>query len=222
MKQPKLRFSKDPRGGARAGAGRKPLAAGLRRTPHRARPRHRASHPVHVMLRASVRSLRTQHVVRTVLDALRESNGEQFRIIQYSVQANHLHLIVEAENKNALSSGMRGLAVRLARRVNKLLFRRGKFWVDRWHGRTLESPRQVRNALVHVLQNHKKHAPAKLCSVLDPLSSAEWFDGFVEPIPQSFRGVGPPSVARARTWLLRTGWHRHGLIRVSEAPRSGR
>jgi putative transposase len=222
MKQMGLRFANGARGGAREGAGRKPLPAGLRHTPHRARSKHRAVHPVHVTQRSSVRSLRSQHVVRTVLGALRESNGVRFRIVHYSVQANHLHLIVEAENKDALSSGMRGLAVRVARRVNKLLFRRGRFWADRWHGHTLESPRQVRNALVYVLQNHRKHAPAKLSSALDPLSSAEWFDGFLEPIPRSFRGIAPPSIAAAQTWLLRTGWRRHGRIRISEVPRSGR
>jgi hypothetical protein len=135
------------------------------------------------------------------------------------VRANHLHLIVEAEHKDVLSTGMRGLAVRVARRVNRLLFRRGKFWIDRWHGHALESPRQVRNALVYVLQNHKKHGLAKP-SALDPLSSAEWFNGFADPIPTSFRSIGPPCVGSARTWLLQTGWRRHGLVRASEAPRS--
>ena len=172
--------------------------------------------PVHVTMRSSVRSLRSQYVVRTVLGALRQSNREQFRIVHYSVQANHLHLIVEAENKKALSSGMRGLAVRMARRVNKLLFRRGRFLADRWHGRALASPSQVRNALVYVLQNHKKHFPSKLTPALDTHSSVHWFDGLAKPIPSSFRSIGPPSVCSPRTWLPRIGWRRHGRIRASE------
>ena len=126
MEQLGLAF-KGSRGGARAGAGRKPLPAGVRRTAHRARPKHHARHPVHVTLRAEVRSLRRQHVVRTVLCALRDSGSELFRIAHYSVQANHLHLIVEAQDARALSRGMRRLAVRLARRVNTLLARRGRF-----------------------------------------------------------------------------------------------
>jgi putative transposase len=220
MKQLGLRFSKDPRGGARDGAERKALPARLRHTPHRARAKHRAAHPVHVTMRSSLRSLRSQYVVRTVLGALRHSNRERFRIVHHSVQANHLHLIVEADDKGALSSGMRGLAVRLARRVNKLLFRRGMFWADRWHGHTLESPRQVRNALVYVLQNHKKHSRSKLAPALDAYSSAEWFDGFAKPIPSSFRSIGQPSVCLPQTWLLRVGWRRRGRISVSEVPRS--
>jgi REP element-mobilizing transposase RayT len=124
------------------------VPAPLRHTPHRSRPKHQAANPVHVTLRCSVRSLRKQFVARTVVDALRESNSERFRIAHYSVQENHLHLIVEADSKEALSTGMRELMVRLAKRVNKLLFRRGRFWADRGHGNALTAPRQIRNALV--------------------------------------------------------------------------
>ena len=207
------------RGGARRGAGRKPRAAHLRQTPHRARAVHRKAHPVHVTLRAGVRSLRSQQVARLVLAALRDSNRDWFRVVHYSVQENHVHLIVEAEDTKTLSSGVRGLMVRIARRVNRLMRRRGRFWTDRWHGRDLEGPRQVRNALVYVLQNHKKHAGS---AALDPLSSAASFDGFASALPSTFRSVGPPCVAPAQTWLLSCGWRRRGLIRLTEAPASVR
>lgn len=217
------------RGGARVGAGRKASPAQQRRTAHRARPVHRKAEPVHVTLRAFTRSLRCQQVVRTVLGALHASNAEHFRVVHYSVQANHLHLIVEATDKASLSSGVRGLMVRLARRVNRLLFRRGRFWADRWHGRALTNPRQVRNALVYVLQNHKKHGHAQAAgriglpgptenTALDPLSSAPWFDGFAEPNTVTPRNVGPPCVLPPSSWLLRTGWRRHGLIHRAEGP----
>jgi putative transposase len=192
------------RGGARPGAGRKRLPAHLRHTPHRARPAHRAAQPVQVTLRACTRSLRTRFVAKTVMQALRDSNSERFRIAHYSVQENHVHLIVEAEDKRSLSSGVRGLMVRVARRVNRLLFRRGRFWADRWHGRSLTGPSQVRNALVYVLQNRMKHGSG--VAVLDAFSSAQWFHGFAEALPHGFRGVGPPCIAPARTWLLRVGW----------------
>ena len=202
-------------GGARRGAGRKPLPAHSRHTPHRKRPVHRKAHPVHVTLRAGLRILRTQRVARTLLSGLRDSNRDWFRVVHYSVQENHVHLIVEADDTKSLTSGVRGLMVRIARRVNRLLRREGRFWADRWHGRDLEGPRQVRNALVYVLQNHKKHADT---AALDPLSSAASFDGFATAIPSGFRSVGPPCVAAAKTWLLKSGWRWRGLIRLSEAP----
>ena len=226
--QSKLSF-RSARGGARLGAGRKPLPPNLRHTPHRARPVHSATHPVHVTLRATTRSLRHPFVSRTLLRAFRASSSEWFRIVHYSVQENHVHLIVEAASTSSLGTGMRGLMVRVARRVNSLLFRRGRFWADRWHGRALTGPRQVRHALVYVLQNRRKHAPRAVQlepkrddDTLDPLSSAAWFDGFTEPPRQSRPRAGPPSVAAAQTWLLRVGWLRHGRIHPREAPRSER
>ena len=93
-----------------------------------------------------VRCARLAAVARTSLIALRESNRDWFRVVHYSIQENHVHLIAEAEDTASLASGVRGLMVRIARRVNRLLSRRGRFWADRWHARALEGPRQVRNA----------------------------------------------------------------------------
>ena len=212
-------FDKKKRGGARPGAGRKKKAGALRNTPHRSRSKHRKSNPVHVTLRSKFGLLRRQRVARAVLGALRDSNAEAFRIAHYSVQHNHLHLIVEAECDDTLSSGMRGLMVRLAKRLNRLLSRRGRFWADRWHGRELASPREVRNALVYVLHNHKKHDQGRVVAALDPLSSAAGFDGFAEGSPPSVVSVGPPCAVAPQTWLLRVGWRRHGLIRRTETPK---
>jgi REP element-mobilizing transposase RayT len=173
--------------------------------------------------------LRSRFVSKTVLRALGDSNTAHFRVVHYSVQDSHVHLLVEAASTAALLSGMRGLTVRVARRVNRVLFRRGRFWADRWHGRALTGPRQVRNALVYVLQNRLKHCAAHHSDArtaasahcpLDPLCSAHWFHGFATPLPVGFRSIGPPCVVPARTWLLTVGWLRHGRIRFDEAPRS--
>src|SRR4051812_4678789 len=139
-------------GGARANAGRK---RGPRpNTPHRARPVHHAWKPVHVTLRARITPLRSQFVFPTVRLALLRAarrDPERFRVVHFSVQPDHLHLVVEAKDARSLSIGMRGLAVRVARYVNDLLGRRGKFWADRWHGRALGSPREMRNVMLYVL-----------------------------------------------------------------------
>jgi putative transposase len=218
-------------GGPRKGAGRKP-ANGRSNTPHRARPEHKSAHPLHVTLRARLRPLRSQHVFPTLRLALAQAarRSAAFRVIQFSVQEDHLHLIVEAADKNALSRGMRGLTIRLARQVNQLLSRKGSLWADRWHGRALTSPRQVRNALVYVLGNFRKHSKRTLGPGVDPFSSAVDFDGWriasVATLPLS--GRAPPiarsdphqsAVVAPRTWLARKGWRRRGLIGLEETPR---
>ena len=147
--------------------------------------------------------------------AARKQIETGFTLVHYSVQENHVHLIVEAESHGALLSGVRGLMVRIARRVNRLLCRRGRFWADRWHGRDLEGRGKFAMRWFMCFRNHKKHAGS---AALDPLSSAGSFDGFASTLPKTFRSIGPPCVARAKTWLLKTGWRRRGLIELSEAP----
>src|SRR5262249_25651693 len=121
-------------GGRRPGAGRK-LTPGRRPgVPHRPRPEHHAAHPAHATLRATaaVRCLRASRVFPAVLRGLTVASHHGFRIIQYSVQNDHIHLIIEAEDGTRLSRGMRGLTIRLARAVNRALGRRGAVWGDRY------------------------------------------------------------------------------------------
>jgi REP element-mobilizing transposase RayT len=145
-----------------------------------------------------------------------------FRLIHFSVQPNHLHLIVEAADAIALSRGIKGLEVRIARRLNALLRRKGRFFSDRYHARALRTPREVRAAIAYVLLNLRKHAHQsgrKLSSDrADPLSSAIYFDGWRHPIICILKREDPPPVTQAETWLLREGWKRHGLIAASEIP----
>ena len=139
------------RGGRRPGAGRKSrrLRTGV---PHRARPDHKKTHPVHVTLRASPRlpSFRREVLFREIRHALGRTARAWFRLVHFSVQKDHLHLLVEADDKSSLSRGVRGLTIRLARAVNRVLGRTGRVWDDRFHSRALPSPREVRNALVYV------------------------------------------------------------------------
>jgi REP element-mobilizing transposase RayT len=179
------------------------------------------------------RSLRTQFLFPTVRKAIAlatRRSPESFRVIEFSVQGDHVHLIVEARDKGALIEGVRGLCIRIARTVNPLIQRSGRFFVGRWHGRALTSPRAVRNALVYVLGNFGKHG-RQLMSSVDPYSSAPYFEHFREfpgraPIAEQPRlvprSLDPPRdspVARARTWLLAQGWKRHGKLSVRDQPR---
>ncbi len=186
--------------------------------PHVVRPMHQARHPVHVTLRAVRRlpSLRQQRVFREVVRALPESARDWFRIVHFSVQVDHVHLIVEARDKISLSRGVAGASIRLARAINRLLQRRGSVWSDRYHARPLPTPREVRGALVYVVMNWTKHVRGS--RGLDPYSSVWWLEGWKVP-PSS----GPPHplppdppVEMPRTWLLRTGWRRLGEIAIDE------
>jgi putative transposase len=207
-------------GGRREGAGRKRAPGTRPSVPHRSRPAHIAAHPVHVTLRASeaIRCLRSPRVFPSVRGALARSSRAGFRVIEFSVQDDHVHLIAEAADGCTLSGGVRGLAIRLARAVNRTLGRRGQVWGSRYHARELTTPRAVRHALIYVLNNFRKHLHA--VTGFDPCSSAAWFAGW-RSTGANLPNESPP-VARARTWLARVGWRRHGLIDLAERPkRSG-
>ena len=215
MTQP-IQLALRPRtwGGRRLGAGRK--ASGRKvGVPHRTRPAHVARHPVHVTLRAerSLPSLRGDRLFPLLRSGLAQSSRRGLRVLHFSVQTDHLHLIVEVESREALSRGLQGLAIRLAKRVNRVLGRGGRLWSDRYHARPLRTPREVRNALVYVLTNFKKHVRGA-CG-LDPYSSASWFDGWKR---SSSKPSAPSPFARAGTWLARVGWRRYGLLEIAERP----
>lgn len=206
-------------GGVRSGAGRKRTIPGRERVPHRTRPRHNHAHPVHVTLRArgGLPSFRHAGMFALVREAIRKASASAFRVVAFSIQDDHAHFIVEARDKGALSSGVRGLAIRFARAVNRAIGVTGQVWGDRYHARDLRTPLVVRNAIVYVLMNAKKHH-AVIDSDVDAFSSAPWFDGFTS-------SVAPPDdvmcpVHPARTWLGGTGWRRRGLVRFDEMPRA--
>lgn len=227
-------------GGARAGAGRRPKGASSG-VSHLRRPAHSRHHPVHVTLKIvrGVPSLRGHGLfgrVRTALALARERFG--FRLVHFSVQRDHLHLIAEAADRRALSRGVQGLAIRVARAVNGWLDRRGRLFADRYHARALSTPRACSFALRYVLLNARKHAAraqrvhdvrALPAGFVDPCSSAAWFSGFARPRQLVFgaaqcranfarsTGLDAPVVA-PRIWLLCRGLKRAGPFDVDEVP----
>jgi putative transposase len=202
-------------GGRRPGAGRKPNAQGAG-VWHVRRPADDHLHPVLVTLRGDRRlpSLRGEMLFQVLRRALSRSNRVNFRVIHFSVQTDHIHLIVEADGRKALRSGIQGLAGRCARAVNRAAKRRGRVWSDRHHRRPLRSLREMRAAIVYVLQNFRKHLRAP--AVIDPRSSGPWFDGWARA-PE--RCLEPIPLMRPRSWLAAVGWRRAGgHIGLHEAP----
>ena len=147
--------------------------------------------------------------------SIASSEKDDFRIVQFSIQSNHLHLIVEAQDEHALSRGMQALSIRMVHAAHRALGHGGTIFADRYHAHYLKTPRETRAALLYVLQNWAKHGPG---GDYDPRSSALWFDGWTRP---PLAAVTEKSlVARGRTWLVTVGWRRYGLLRPGERPRS--
>ncbi len=165
-------------------------------------------------------NLRTKRAFARLLPAfLAVCERFGLRLVHYSVQGDHIHLIVEAEDRRALARGMQSLCVRIARALNEMMQTSGAVFADRYHHRVLTTPRQVRAALAYVLGNGRRHGHAPRGSGwLDPFSSALAFDGWrrgpdgrdsARSLERGAR-ARPPPVARPRSWLLSVGWKRAG------------
>jgi REP element-mobilizing transposase RayT len=204
-------------GGARRGAGRKQTSP-RPRVAHGAREPLAGYFPVHVTLRLArgLPSLRREKTHREILCVLASASARSsFRCVHYSVQSNHVHLVVEAHDGRELSRGMQALCVRMARALNRAWSRSGSVFDGRYHARILRSPREVRNALAYVLRNAHHHGRT-LGTPFDPFSSAAWFDGWRSADPRGRDDLASKSALPcARTWLLDRGWRRHGRMELS-------
>ena len=185
---------------------------------HLTRCEHKGRHPIHVTLKLAggLPGLRNKRTLPVLEGAFRGGKTRfGFRLNHYAVQGNHLHLIVEAKDRVALSRGMKGLAVRLARRLNSLWGRRGQVFPDRYHEHILKTPSEVRNVLAYVLKNFQHHANV-FTRILDEYASGPWFDGWNEAFEVQIdqRALEDPPIVRAKTWLLTKGWRRCGLVPV--------
>jgi REP element-mobilizing transposase RayT len=223
-------------GGRRKGAGRPPKGERSSER-HKKRPEHNPRHPVHVTVRviADVSSLRRRDMYAQLREAtIVTAKREDFRIVHMSIQSNHIHLIVEAEHKAALSKGMQGFSISAARRVNSAITERtgvrrtGKVIADRFHARSLTSPRAVRHALAYVLNNFRRHGEDRTDIArtwkVDPFSSGALFPDWKEledsPFLWPLRPTYQPLIVfRPQTWLLAKGWQEYyPLISTREVP----
>ena len=227
--------------------GRKPSPERIGFVPHVARIVHDARHPVHVSMRRTklAPSLRNERVYRAILEQLARAKRQRVRVVHFSVQHDHLHLIVEGQDRLDLSNQMCKLFSRIARAVNSIAKRRGCLFRDRHHRRELASPTQTRNALVYVLFNDRKHEAQgggpiseRMLHELDDRTSvgwiplADWAES-ARPPPDTLArlrarnlvtatGAGSETpISTAGTWLAQRGWFEHGggRMRIDELPR---
>ena len=155
---------------------------------------------MHVTFRVacSLATLRGPRAFRAVEAALWQG-AQRFgtALVQFSVQRNHVHLIVEAPEKRALMRAVKGLSVRIARALNRVRGQRGQVIGDRYHARLLRTPTEVRRAIHYIADNGRKHLAAEGRTV-------DW--GWVDPC--SSLSPRAPKLPAPQTWLVRVGWRR--------------
>ena len=189
-------------GGKREGAGRKRRPGSRSTVKHRARASVARRSPLHVTMRVApnVYNLRSKRSLRVIEASLR-AGASRFGVlvVQTSIQGNHIHFLVEADDSSTLGRAMKGLAIRMARGLNRMMGRSGgQVFAERYHMRLLRTPTEVRN-VIHYLRHNRRHHLGERASLL-PTS-------FVDPYTSDAEALAvilpPPTL-----WMLKTGWLR--------------
>jgi REP element-mobilizing transposase RayT len=151
-----------------------------------------------------VRSLRGKRLFRQVRESFRRYHEKPgFRVVHFSVEGTHIHLIVEADSWETLARGLQGLGVSLAKRVNLASSRRGAVFDDRYFARMLRTPRQCANAVAYVLQNDARHKARQ------GIRAPEQLDAYSSEALRCAEGpCAPPLVSPPESWLLCVGQYR--------------
>jgi REP element-mobilizing transposase RayT len=226
LELPRLDKNGQRRGGKRRNAGRKPKGAHAG-APHKRRAQVNPRHPQHVTVRVvrGVGWLRRHRAYRAIRRALVVCLARpNFRVVHFSLQSDHIHLLCEADDKLALARGVQGFQISAAKQLNRELGRGcGQVFADRYHVTAIDSIAQTRHEVSYILNNwrkHKRDGAGLFDGRIDPFSSGVWFAGWKErTAPVSIpEGYDPPRVATPQTWYLTDGYKRARPISVYEVP----
>jgi putative transposase len=175
-KQLNLNLHKGKRGGRRPGSGRKRIHS--QGVAHRSREKVKKTTPLHINFKIQKGGLRSKSILKFLKHAILKARHQGLHITHFSLQTNHVHLMVEAYNNQILSQGMRSLLISFSKKLNFYWKQQGQVMKERYHLHVLRTLRETQNALKYVLQNDSKHHTSYLSEF-----SAELF--------------------KSQTWLLR-------------------
>lgn len=161
-KQLKLNLYKGTWGGRRPGSGRKRIHS--KGVSHRSREEVKLRTPLHINFKFRA-FIKNKACLRLLNRAIINARSHGLRVNHYSLQSNHIHLIVESENNEVLTRGMRSLTVTFAKGLKK-----GRVQIERYHLHVLKTLKETRNAVRYVLFNQQKHEKGTY-SVIDEYSS---------------------------------------------------
>jgi REP element-mobilizing transposase RayT len=161
-KQLELNIYQGSKGGRRPGAGRKRLHS--KGVAHRSREKVKVSTALHVNFKVKL-TVRNKTGIRLLKRAIRNAQSHGLGILHFSLQSNHVHLIVEAKSNELLTRGMRSLCITFAKGLGQ-----GRVQLGRYHLHVLRTLKETRNAVHYVLFNQQKHSGLKRAHV-DEFSS---------------------------------------------------
>ena len=149
-KRPEFNLFKGTRGGRRPGSGRKRIhSPGVS---HRKRETLTKRTPQHINFNFNCR-IQNKQCLKLLKRSIEKAQKLGLKIIHFSLQSNHVHLITEAENNQVLTQGMRALTITFSKGLKK-----GRVQLERYHLHVLKTLKEAKHAIHYVLFNEQKHS----------------------------------------------------------------
>lgn len=202
-------------GGKRKGAGRKNRSGTLN---HLKRQRVNPKAPIHVTmkLREGLPNIQCPEMHEKFKSGLRKAKALGLRVIHYTVERNHIHMMIECSNNSSLSRGMKSLGASFGRAIRAFAGGKGPVFKERFHMRVVKTPMEVRNVIAYVLTNTSKHH--KMAPGPTPYSSGMYFSEWKKllgrragPVLREFVPITtdlPEFLCEPKSWLAREGWRK--------------
>ncbi len=155
----------------RKGAGRPALHdPGIRHTnrPHIKKP---ASLHLTIKVKKKKAEIKNKSVLKILKRAILNARKQGLRVIHFSLEYDHVHLLIEADNNLILGKGMQAFGVTLSKAINRLKKLKGGVYKHRYHFRQISSTRELKIVMNYIFTNGLKHGTAK--SILNPFNSIQ-------------------------------------------------
>lgn len=145
----------------RKGGGRRPKHdKGIR---HIKRPEIKRLTSLHLTVKIlkDKAGIKNKQTLALLKHAILKARKKGLRIIHFTLEYDHVHLLVEANDNEVLGRGMMVFGVTMAKGINRLKSIKGTVYKHRYHFRKINSPRELKNVLHYIFNNGIKHKTAK-------------------------------------------------------------
>jgi REP element-mobilizing transposase RayT len=126
-------------------------------------------------------NLKNKSILKALQHSIKKARSLGLKVIHYTLEYDHVHLLIEASDKISLGKGMQSLGISFSKGINKIKKQTGKVFKTRYHFRKLNSPREIKNALNYILGNGIKHR--ETLSVINSFNSLPAINNFKHLYP---------------------------------------
>ena len=122
-----------------------------------------------IKVRENKADIKNKRILKALHYAIRRARLQGLRVVHYTLEYNHVHLLVEANDNKSVQKGMQALGISFSKAINKIKQVKGSVYKHRHHFRKLNSRREYKNVIQYIFRNGIKHKRS-LC-LIDPFNS---------------------------------------------------